>query len=98
MPWLRPELGKSLGKAEKEGALSSFEATHPPIARFQSQVSGAAETPRESCSSSAEQSSQELRTVELPTGRIWSSCRASSSPLSSLGTVLVWASGASVSP
>ena len=56
MPWLRPELGKSLGKAEKEGALSSFEATHPPIARFQSQVSGAAETPRESCSSSAEQS------------------------------------------
>ena len=42
--WLRPGSRKSLGRAEKEGALSSFEATHLPIARFQSQVSGAAET------------------------------------------------------
>lgn len=44
MSWLGPGLEKSLGRAGKEDALSSFEVTHPTTVTLQDQASGAVET------------------------------------------------------
>lgn len=93
VPWLRPGL-------EKGGALPLLEATHLPMAGFQSQVSGAAEaSPDKDVHRVQSKAGQELRTVGLPAGSKWGGCGASSSPPSFLGAMLlVRASGASVSP
>lgn len=55
MSWLRPELEKSLGRAGKEGVLSSFKITHPTRVRLQGQASGEAEPSRQRCPLRADQ-------------------------------------------